>query len=308
MAEIKKIIVLYGGASSEREVSLDSGEAIYKALLDLGYSVNLKDFNDVDKLEYLKEFDLVFIALHGFEGESGDLQKSLDSLGILYTGSNYLACKNTWNKTNFKNILKSVSISTPRGFSVENIHFDMQSPFDIFNTKHDSDIKKLFLKPEEDGSSIDIFEINSDTDLVNSIRNAQIPNRAFIFEESIKHREYTVSIINGKCLPIIEIKTSNSFYDYDAKYISDNTQLLEVELDQSTKEEINNLSLQAFNKLGCSNWGRVDILEDAIGNFYVLEINTVPGMTSHSCVPRSAELAGISYKELVQLIIKDVQI
>ncbi len=119
MAEIKKIIVLYGGASSEREVSLNSGEGIYKALLDLGYSVSLKDFNDVDKLENLKEYDLVFIALHGFEGESGILQKNLDNLGILYTGSKYLSCKNTWNKTRFKDILESALIPTPRGFSVE---------------------------------------------------------------------------------------------------------------------------------------------------------------------------------------------
>ena len=135
MAEIKSIIVLYGGASSERDISLESGKGIYEALEQLGYFVTLKDFNNLEKLEDLKKYDLVFIALHGFEGESGILQKDLDNLGILYTGSKYLSCKNTWNKSKFKDILESAHIPTPRGFSVERIHSNMQSPFNNFNKK-----------------------------------------------------------------------------------------------------------------------------------------------------------------------------
>jgi D-alanine-D-alanine ligase len=308
MAEIKSIVVLYGGASSERDISLESGKGIYEAIDQLGYFVKLKDYNNLEKLEDLKKYDLVFIALHGFEGESGILQKNLDNLGILYTGSKYLSCKNTWNKSKFKDILESALIPTPRGFSVERIHSNMQSPFDKFHKEYNEDIKNLFLKPEEDGSSVDIFEVNCESDLEIAIRDAQNPNRAFIFEESIKFKEFTVSILDNKCLPIIEIKTTNNFYDYDAKYISDTTQLIEADLDEKNKNKIHDMALNAFKELGCIKWGRVDILQDKNQHLYILEINTVPGMTSHSCFPRAAEISGISYKELVQIIIEDAHL
>jgi len=307
MAEIKSIVVLYGGASSERDISLESGKGIYEAIDQLGYFVKLKDYNNLEKLEDLKKYDLVFIALHGFEGESGILQKNLDNLGILYTGSKYLSCKNTWNKSKFKDILESALIPTPRGFSVERIHSNMQSPFNKFYKEYNEEIKNLFLKPEEDGSSVDIFEVNCESDLEIAIRDAQNPNRAFIFEESIKFKEFTVSILDNKCLPIIEIKTTNNFYDYDAKYISETTQI-EADLDKKNKNKIHDMALNAFKELGCVKWGRVDILQDKNQHLYILEINTVPGMTSHSCLPRAAEISGISYKELVQIIIEDAHL
>ena len=307
MADLKNIVVLYGGSSSEREVSLQSGNRVYDALIDLGHEVFLIDLNEIEDLEHLKQHDLVFIALHGHEGESGQLQKKLDELNILYTGSGYLACSNTWNKSSFKDILEKESLPTPRGFSVNKLHDDIQSPFEIFHEKYNIEIKDLFLKPEEDGSSIDIFEISSKNDLINAIQLASNPDRAFIFEEAIKYKEYTVSIINNKCLPILEIKTNNSFYDYDAKYLSNDTQLIEANLNKSEKEIVTHLSIKAFNAFNCSGWARVDILQDTHGSFYILEINTVPGMTSHSCLPRSAELNGISYKELINTIIKDAE-
>ena len=305
MASIKKIIILFGGSSSEREVSIKSGEGIFQACQDLGYDAKLVDLNNISDLNTLKEFDIVFIALHGFEGESGTLQKNLDEMGISYTGSSYDACKNTWNKSKFKNILESKSIPTPRGFSIKTFDKEIQSPFSIFKEKYGEEIKELFLKPEEDGSSIDIFQIKSLADLSKSVLSAKNTDRGFLFEESINHREFTVSILNNKCLPILEIKTENSFYDYDAKYISNSTQLIEVDFKKELKKEIEDLSLGAFKALGCSGWGRVDLLQDKEGKFYILEINTVPGMTNHSCVPKSAALAGISYKKLVNLIIDD---
>lgn len=305
MANIKKIIILYGGSSSEREVSIKSGEGIFQACQDLGYDTKLVDLNNISDLNSLKEFDIVFIALHGFEGESGTLQKNLDEMGISYTGSSYDACKNTWNKSKFKNILESKSIPTPRGFSIKTFDKEIQSPFSIFKEKYGEEIKELFLKPEEDGSSIDIFQIKSLADLSKSVLSAKNTDRGFLFEESINHREFTVSILNNKCLPILEIKTENSFYDYDAKYISNSTQLIEADFKKELKKEIEDLSLGAFKALGCSGWGRVDLLQDKEGKFYILEINTVPGMTNHSCVPKSAALAGISYKKLVNLIIDD---
>ena len=305
MAEIKNIVVLYGGSSSEREVSLKSGKGINHSLLEIGLESSLKDFSDIKNLQSLAEYDLVFIALNGFEGESGRLQKELDNLNIRYTGSSSIACMNTWNKSSFKKILEENAISTPRGFSVERLDASMESPFAIFYNKHNTAIEKMFLKPVEDGSSIDIFEINSDNDLTNSINKSINPDRPFIFEEAIKNREFTVTILNNQCLPILEIITQNSFYDYDAKYISNDTQLLEADLCKEDKERINDLSLRAYKETGCSGWGRVDILQDTDEQFYILEINTVPGMTSHSCVPRSAALAGFSYNDLVEQIIKD---
>ena len=179
----------------------------------------------------------------------------------------------------------------------------MQSPFNNFNKKYSEDIQNLFLKPEEDGSSVDIFEVNSESDLEQAIRDAQNPNRAFIFEESIKFKEFTVSILDNKCLPIIEIKTTNSFYDYDAKYISDTTQLIEADLDEKNKNKIHNMALNAFKELGCLKWGRVDILQNQNQRLYILEINTVPGMTSHSNVPKSGSFLGLNYNEVVKRII-----
>ena len=305
MANIKKIIILFGGSSSEREVSIKSGEGIFQACQDLGYDAKLVDLNNISDLNSLKEFDIVFIALHGFEGESGTLQKDLDEMGILYTGSNQHACEKTWNKARFKNILNLESISTPRGFSVDRLHEDMDSPFEMFQEKYNQKVEQLFLKPAEDGSSVDTFQINSSDDVEQSFKKALDPNRAFIFEESIKYKEFTVSILDNKCLPVLEVKYENDFYDYDAKYISNETQLNEVNLEDSLKKEIELLSLEAFNAVGCTGWGRVDLLQDSKEKFYILEINTVPGMTSHSCVPKSAALAGMPYKDLIKSIIEN---
>ena len=307
MGNIKKIVILYGGSSSEREVSIKSGEGIYKACKDLGYYADLLDLNDLNlnKPDLLYEFDIVFIALHGFEGESGKLQKKLDEMGILYTGSNQHACEKTWNKAKFKNILNLESISTPRGFSVDRLCKDMDSPFEMFQEKYNQKVEQLFLKPAEDGSSVDTFQINSSDDVEQSFKKALDPNRAFIFEESIKYKEFTVSILDNKCLPVLEVKYENDFYDYDAKYISNETQLNEANLEDSLKKEIELLSLEAFNAVGCTGWGRVDLLQDSKEKFYILEINTVPGMTSHSCVPKSAALAGMPYKDLIKSIIEN---
>ena len=281
MADLKNIVVLYGGSSSEREVSLQSGNRVYDALIDLGHEVFLIDLNELRDLEHLKQHDLVFIALHGHEGESGQLQKKLDELNILYTGSGYLACSNTWNKSSFKDILEKESLPTPRGFSVNKLHDDIQSPFEIFHEKYNIEIKDLFLKPEEDGSSIDIFEISSKNDLINAIQLASNPDRAFIFEEAIKYKEYTVSIINNKCLPILEIKTNNSFYDYDAKYLSNDTQSVD-DLEDKNKIDFDPFSdtmtynpwqvesLEAFSYLKCPECP-FDCKEDVIFQDHALE-------------------------------------
>ena len=303
MEKLNNIVVIYGGSSSEREISLKSGRGIFDAIDQLGFEAELIDYNDLDDFGVLKKYDLVFIALHGFEGEGGKLQDKLDKLNIRYSGSGPNACSNTWNKKLTKEILYKNHIRTPTWLGVsfgkqivknglDASSFDKFRPFDY-----------LFLKPQEDGSSIDIFKISDNESLKDAYQKCVKPERDFLFEEFISGREITVTIINKKCFPPIEIITNNDFYDYDAKYISDDTLHKKAELSEIELKEIETISLNAFEALDCKGWGRVDMLQDERGNFYVIEINTVPGMTAHSNVPKSGSLLGFSYNDVVQEII-----
>ena len=304
MESINKIAVLYGGSSSEREISLQSGEGVHRAILELGFESDLIDFSSIENLQDLKKFDFIFIALHGFEGEGGKLQEDLDHFNILYSGSNSEACKNTWNKKFAKQILEKNRIKTPISLAVmfgKQIvkHALKGSPYDRFIP-----FKYLFLKPIEDGSSVDIFKITDAKSLEEAYRMCANPDREFIFEEFIDGREFTVTIIGDECLPPIEIITKNEFYDYDAKYISDDTHLKEAKLSDYEMKEIKKIAIDAFNALSCNAWGRVDLIQcDRTRKFYVIEINTVPGMTTHSCVPKSGGILGLSYNEVVKKII-----
>ncbi len=303
MREINNIAVLYGGSSSEREISLKSGNGVHKAILELGYESSLIDFRDLESLEKLINFDYIFIALHGFEGEGGKLQENLDNLNIRYSGSGPDACRNTWNKKLTKEILYKNDIRTPNWldvtFGAEVVQKGLNaSSFDKFRP-----FDHLFLKPQEDGSSIDIFKISDNESLRDAYQKCVNPDREFLFEEYINGREITVTIINKKCFPPIEILTNNDFYDYDAKYISDDTLHVEAELSDKERKQIESISLNAFEVLDCKGWGRVDLLQDQMGNFNVIEINTVPGMTAHSNVPKSGSLLGLSYSDVVKEII-----
>ena len=303
MGKINKIAVLYGGSSSEREISLQSGMGVHSAICDLGYESDLIDFKNLSNLYELKVYDFVFIALHGFEGEGGKLQEDLDDLNILYSGSNSKACRNTWNKRLTKEILKKNNIRTPVWLEVK---FDKTivdhglrvSPYDRFRP-----FEYLFLKPQEDGSSVDIFKISDEESLRAAYKKCTNPNRGFLFEEYIHGREITVTIIDKECFPPIEIITKNEFYDYDAKYHSNETLLIEAKLNNRELTEINKIAFDAFKALDCNGWARVDLIQDDDGKFYVIEINTVPGMTSHSCVPKSGSFLGLSYSDVVKKII-----
>ena len=300
--DIKKIAVLYGGESSERDVSLDSGKNIYLAILELGYEANLIDYPKEFNKEALTGYDYVFIALHGEDGESGSLQSLLSSQGVAYSGSNADACFKTWNKSICKDILNIHNIPTPKWVSVSELSresADLSSEkFNIFDPH-----STLFLKPEEDGSSIDVFKISNEIDLNQAIHDCTNNNRPFIFEECIDHKELTVPILNGRCLPAVEIVTSENFYNYKAKYIKEDTQLLNIIHPPKEKEILESLCLKTFEAMGCTGWARIDLLQNSDGKFYILEINTVPGMTSHSLFPSSAKSAGLDYKSLVREII-----
>ena len=304
MGSINKIAVLYGGSSSEREVSLQSGMGVHNAICDLGYESDLIDFKNLKNLHELKIYDFIFIALHGFEGEAGKLQRDLDDLNILYSGSGSDACMKTWNKKVTKEILKENNINTPISlgiseFSIQVANYNLNtSLFDRFRP-----FNYLFLKPMEDGSSIDIFKISDEDSLKDAYKKSTNPRRGFLFEEFIEGRELTVTVIDQECFPPIEIITKNEFYDYDAKYISDDTLHIEAKLTKSELIDIKSISLEAFEALNCKAWARIDLIQDKKGNFFVIEINTVPGMTSHSNVPKSGSLLGLTYNEVVQKII-----
>ena len=299
---IEKIIVLYGGESSERSVSLESGKYVFQSVKDLGYEAELIDYPCEFSPEKFLPGDLVFIALHGQDGESGELQSFLRQNNIPYTGSGDEACKITWNKDTFKKILRENRIPTPNWISIPYLHEFMgdldDSIFDQFRPFSD-----IFLKPTEDVSSIDVFKLSTNHDLKKAIRGCLDSKRQFIFEESIDFKELTVPILNGKCLPPVEIITKESFYNFNAKYVNDDTELNEFIISDKKKIELEQICLKTLDIVKARGWLRVDLMQDSNQNFYVLEVNTVPGMTSHSLFPKSAESIGLSYDELVNEII-----
>ncbi len=299
---IEKIIVLYGGESSERSVSLESGKYVFQSVKDLGYEAELIDYPIEFSPEKFLQGDFVFIALHGQDGESGELQSFLQQNNIPYTGSGYEACKITWNKNTFKKILRENKIPTPNWISIPSLH-EFKSTLDDSIFDQFRPFNEIFLKPTEDGSSIDVFKLSSNDDLQKAISDSLDSKRQFIFEESIDFKELTVPILNGKCLPPVEIITRESFYNFNAKYVNDDTELNEFIITDKKKIELEQICLKTLDIIKARGWLRVDLMQDSNQNFYVLEVNTVPGMTSHSLFPKSAESIGLSYDELVNEII-----
>ena len=302
MEDMKEVCVLYGGNSSEREVSLKSGKFIHKSLVKNGYKSYLVDYADLTELEKLKDFNLVFIALHGEEGESGILQSKMDKAGIDYTGSGFEACKNSWDKEICKNILRQNNLPTP-DFSV---YKTFQEIIESKNKIEEQFQEGVFIKPCKEGSSIDIIKVTdfSKSDLEKIKVDLVDRERKFLVERFIEGREFTVGFLNDHILEPLEIITKREFYDYEAKYDDDETQIIKADLDENDLDTLKEIAKNCFNVFGLSRWGRVDILQDQKGNFFVLELNTVPGMTDHSLFPYAASLKGFSFDELVNEIAK----
>ena len=296
MESIDKIAVLFGGSSGEREVSLESGKRVYDAIIALGYDCDKFDINDIKDINVLRNFDFIFIALHGEEGESGALQKQLETIGIPFTGSNSESCSYSWNKSISKDLIRKNGIKTPDSIQRNN-------PLNFNRSFKDIPFDHFFIKPSMDGSSVNIFEIKDENEYLKTLQQLSSLNGPFILEEAIKHKEYTVTIIGDLVFPPIEIKTTNSFYDYEAKYLSDDTDLVEAQYSNEWIDKIKHFAWDSYEALKCSGWARVDLLEDEYGDLYFLELNSSPGMTSHSCVPKSGEFIGLSYNQVVQKII-----
>ncbi len=299
----KKIGVLMGGMSTERGISLKSGQAVYNALIQKGYNAAAIDVGkDVYKKILKGNIDVAFIALHGRYGEDGAIQGLLEIIGIPYTGSGILASAVSINKILAKRIFMLNKIPTPafevvkkgavtQGLSLESLCKVRGLP--------------LIVKPNSQGSTIGVSIINDKKDFMGAVKRALRYDDTVLIEKFIKGRELTVSILNSRAFPIIEIKPKNGIYDFKAKYTKGMTEyIVPAPLSKMLEEKVSSIALKAFNSLGCRGAARVDIILDNKNRPYVLEVNTIPGMTKMSLLPKAALCAGIGFAEMVEEILK----
>lgn len=288
-----RVAVLCGGNSQEREISLLSGEAIYQALIDSGVNAIKVDVgHDIVNVLANQSFERVFIALHGVGGEDGKVQALLDLLNIPFTGSKHASSAIAMNKLKSKQIWQAAGIRTP-AYTVITDTTDWPATTNTLGSS-------IFVKPVLEGSSLGMSHVHDEHQLCLAYKKAARHACDVIAEQAIHGKEFTVTLLNGVALPVIELNTDHDFYDYDAKYISETTQYqCPADLSEQKTIELQALAVQAFNEIGCSGWGRADFMQDSHGDFYLLELNTVPGMTDHSLVPMAAKALGLSFKELV---------
>ena len=291
-----KVAVLMGGTSNERDISLESGEAVLDALHRKKVAAIAIDPKK-DNLEQLESFNRAFICLHGKGGEDGEIQIFLEGINVPYTGSGILSSSLGMDKFKSKTIWNSKNISTP----------------DFMQVNHADDFKEasnfcglpFFIKPANSGSSIGIAIINNEKDFILAFEEAYKIDKVVIVESFVVGNEYTLPIIHNKPFPIVEIKSKTEFYDYEAKYLRGDTEFIcPADIALPLVEDINKLCINAFNAIGCDGWGRVDFIIDKNKKIHIIEINTVPGMTSHSLVPMSARYAGVEFDDLVMMILE----
>lgn len=295
--ELGRVAVLFGGDSAEREVSLQSGAAVLKALLTVNVDAVGVDTGS-DPLSKLQNdhFDRAFIILHGVGGEDGRIQALLSYLEIPYTGSEMAASALAMDKLRSKQLWKGMGLPTPT-FEVLSDNCDWE---DVLHHLGGA----AMVKPAHEGSSLGMSRVTSAAELKSAYERARAFDASVIAEALIDGPEYTVTMLGDEVLPPIKLETDNTFYDYQAKYESNETRYFcPCGLDPEAEQELKQLARNAYHSLGCEGWGRVDVMADRNHRFYVLEVNTVPGMTSHSLVPIAAKEAGMSFEELVLRIL-----
>lgn len=300
-----KVAVLMGGWSAEREVSLKSGEAVFSALINANIDAHKIDikresiFDDLSK----GQFDRAFIILHGPGGEDGVVQSVLEILNLPYTGSGVLASALAMDKLRCKELLQGSGLPTPTYMKL-----DESTDMDYVGATLGFPI---MVKPTLEGSSIGMSKVEEESDLKKAWKVAAKYGDTVLAEQWVYGKEYTVAILGETPLPVIRLETKRDFYDYAAKYDDDDTLYhCPCGLDEEQESQLQRLALAAFNAVGAKGWGRVDIMSDEEGKPSVIEINTVPGMTSHSLVPMAAKASGYSFDDLVlnilsQTLIKD---
>lgn len=292
-----KVAVLLGGTSAEREVSLKSGHAVYQALIEAGVDAFKLDVqsNVLEQLQNL-EADRVFNILHGRGGEDGTIQAVLEMLDIPYTGSGVCASALAMDKLATKRIFAGSGIPTPD-------YIELASEADCQRLLDEIGLP-VFVKPVLEGSSIGMTPVHKAEELIPAWKKASAYGDVFA-EKFITGTEYTASFLGGQVLPLIKLETPHEFYDYDAKYISDDTiYTCPCGLPENMIAQINDLVERSIHVTGVRHWGRVDLMLDDQGQPWVIEVNTAPGMTDHSLVPMAARQAGIEMPDLVLRILE----
>ena len=293
MKRFGKVAVLMGGLSAERAISLKSGQAVLEALLSQGVDAHGIDADHkvVNTLQEGK-FDRAFIILHGRWGEDGVIQGALDTINLPYTGSGVLGSALAMDKVRSKQVWLANDLPTAK-------YRVLRSGQDLKGVVEELGLP-IFVKPATEGSSIGVSRVDDEAELKRAWQLAAENDPVVLAESFIPGPELTVGILDGKALPIIRLQTDNDFYDYEAKYQSDDTQYIcPAELSKKEAADISDLAEQAYEALGCSGWGRIDLMLDKKRKPLLLEANTVPGMTDHSLVPMAAKEAGVSFEQLV---------
>jgi len=292
-AKYGKVVVLMGGRSAEREVSLKSGAAVLAGLKRKGVDVHGLDVKE-NYIHALQEgrYDRAFNILHGTEGEDGVMQAVLQALNIPYTGSGVMASALSMDKLRSRYALRGAGLPTPKTVVVSSESMLPQVPEELG--------LPLVIKPNSQGSSVGVTKVRDEKDLKKAYAEASKLDDIVLAEEWIGGKELHASILGDRALPLIHVQAAGEFYDYEAKYLSNSTVYhCPCGLDDAQEKRVQELAIEAFRVLGCRGWGRVDFLLDEKGNPYVLEMNTLPGMTDHSLVPMAAKQAGIPFDDLV---------
>ncbi len=301
MSQFGKVAVLFGGESAEREVSLNSGKAVLESLQKQGVNAHAFDPKGQDvHLISEQNFDRVFIVLHGRGGEDGSLQGALNYMGMPFTGSGAQGSAFAMDKVRSKYLFLGANIPTAP-FVVVHKGDEFNCEQILAQLNH-----KVMVKPANEGSSIGMSEAHNVEELLAAVELAFTYDEEVLIEQWITGREVTVTIVNGKALPVIEMRTPHEFYDYDAKYLSGDTEYLcPAPLNEELTKTIQDVAVKAFRIVGAKSWGRVDIIIGQNGDINVLEVNTVPGMTETSLVPKAAAAAGMNFEQLVLAILTD---
>jgi len=323
-----RVALLAGGTSPEREVSKSSGSSIYKALLSLGYETKLidpaygknqptdseaffseADFAEISTRNYIEvinsdlfdDVDIAFLGLHGKWGEDGTIQSLLEMRGIKYTGSNILASANGMDKEMSKILFRHFNVSTPEWLVIENSKFDLNGIQSSIENKFGY---PCVIKPNDQGSTVGLTVCKNKNEVKGAIELALSFSKKALIEEYIDGHELTVAVLENKALPVLEIKPKHGLYDYECKYTKGMSEyIVPAQIPENVFMELQKESEEAFKALGCSVYGRLDYRMSNDFKIYCLEVNTLPGMTSTSLVPKMAKAVGISFEELIDKII-----